>query len=376
MWFHIRVIKSISRKEYSIDTIINFSTQEDLTAFLDTHKVLAISTNSYDQEPEHFGDTYGSIQVDDQRHDFVTQESIVDTVSVMTLLWWEVVAVNSYNTPLDNSESIATIKQIGQDIDRQLAQDKQDTTRNRNTTKKSDSDTLLDDMQSSVAKALQDADYALHTYTDDPDALGKIQDSIQSLKKMRLSKNTEKIEAIIYQLYQYIDDVEQTYIAKLPDEPIDRGSDVSIPYFVRVYDRRRRAKKLQTITTHTHIGQKFYARWWQYIVFMQFLMIDIYQSFVAWRTQAKKVTHYAVVLILSTIVVVTITGLFISIFGQKNLDNILALQLFRIGMLGLALWLWYMISKKTLRHTSTILLISIAIFVCLHYLSKRFLILH
>ncbi len=375
MWFHIRVIKSISQKEYSIDTIINFPTQKDLNSFLDTYKVLAISTHNYDKEPEKFGDTYGSIQVDNERHDFVTHAAIADTVLVMTMFGWEITAINSYNTPLDNSESIATIKQIRHDVQQQLEQIEK-TKRSNSDTKKSHTNKVSKDIQQSVDKVLQDAEHAMDSYNGEKTIIQKIHDNMQTLKKMRLSKNTEKISEIIYQLYRYIDNMEQSYIATLPNKPINVDSHVSIPYFVRVYDRRRRSQKLGSITGHKHIGEKLYARGWEYILFVQFLGIDMYQSFITWRPQAQGVMRYIVLIILSTTIVVTASGLFISIFWQESLESILALQLLRIGILGFALWSWYLISKRTLRHTTTILLISMSIFVCLHYLSRRFLILH
>lgn len=110
-----------------------------------------------------------------------------------------------------------------------------------------------------MARILQDADFALQKYTDDIPNIKRLQATVDDLKKMKLSKNAEKIEEIVRTVYLTIESMEETFLSKLPDTKIAPGSNVAIPFFVSIYDKRKRAKKMHEIGVHLDITERFYA---------------------------------------------------------------------------------------------------------------------
>jgi hypothetical protein len=339
--------------------------ESSLLRFLESYKILAVSHSLYTQSPEWFGDTYGSLSREWQQHDIVISNSnIHESIRIMWFFWRDVVAINSYTQPLSIEDAVASITNIMQDVHNTITAYQQNIQAQLDATTWAYKDPKTDIVQRSITKILQDADFAQRTYTQNPDISKKLNNSIEELKKMRLSKNIEKVHGIIEQIYTYIDIMEQWHLDTLPQEPLSSESSIQTTFFVRMYDKRERAYKLSIAWG----WKSLYTRLWPTIITTQLLIKDIQQSMISRRNRATSVLWDIHFIALCGITITTLIGMIRYIWQQGPIENILGMGLLRTGLLGLSLRCGYIISKRTLLPSSTILLISIGIFACLHYL--------
>lgn len=377
MWIHVRAIKQLYDNEYSIDALIQFSSIEEMNSCFHDYNILAISKEPYDADPSVFADIYGSFYRKDSSHDVVIKNmTIQDSVRALLFFGLDIHSINSYTQPLDASEAVTVIQQLQDEVTTILEQKKSAIEYQISSAQSHYDDTQTDKIQAFVTRVLQDSDYAIKKYTQLPDLAKKINENIQDLKKMRLSKNADKLKEVIYTIYAHIDQMEQAYLQTLPNDPIDPTSSIKIPTFVRLYDKRHRTQQLQSIWFQLPIQERLYAMLGKNIISTKFLVTDITTNISQRRKQPTQVCLDMTFIIACFIVTVTVAGYSIALFWWSSIEWTLWQWLVFLGITGVSLQIGCLCSKKTLRHTLTILLISIIILLCLHYISRRFLILN
>lgn len=377
MRIHVRAIKQLYDNEYSIDALMQFSNIEEMAECFHTYNILAISKEPYDADPRTFADIYGSFHWNNDNHDIVMRNmTIQDSVRTLLFFWLDVRAINSYSQPLDVSEAVTVIQQLYDEVSTIIEQKKTAIESQISAAQSHYDDAQTNKIQTFVTRVLQDSDYAIKKYTQRPELAKKITTHIQELKKMRLSKNADKLKEVIYTIYAHIDQMEQAYLQTLPNDPIDPSSHIKIPIFTRLYDKRHRIQQLQSIWFQLPIQEKIYALVGKHIMSAKFLLTDITTNITIRWKQPKIVSSDLTLLLSCCIVAVMIAGYSIMVFS--GVDNTLSLWqwLVFLGITWISLYSGYLLSKKTLRHTTTILLISLVILLCLHYMSRRFLILN
>lgn len=377
MWIHVRAIKQLYDNEYSIDAIMQFSTIAEMdNCFHDLH-ILAITKEVYSGDPIAFADIYGSFHRKDNAHDIVIKDmSMQDSVRTLLFFGLDVHAINSYTQPLDVHEAVTVIQQLDDEVHTILEQKKLAIQSQISVAQSHYEDEQTDKIQAFVTRVLQDSDYAIKKYIQRPDLAKKVTVYVQDLKKMRLSKNADKLKDVIYTIYAHIDQMEQAYLQTLPNDPIDSSSTIKTPTFVRLYDKRHRTQQLQSIGFKLPIQEKLYAATGKYSMFGKFLFTDISTSISVWRKQTRQVCLDMSFVIACCIVSVTVAGYSIALLWGTTIEQTLAQGLVFLGISGISLQIGCVLGKKTLRNTTTILLISAIILLCLYYISRRFLILH
>lgn len=377
MRFHVRLIKEVYQQEYSLDMIVDFVDTTALQSFLHETKLLSISTDQYRQSPETFGDTYGMFSRNKTNYNFVVHGTdIQNTVRSMTFMWIEVSAINSYKKPLDMHDAIAAIKKITSDVAAIIQQKESQVQQKLDMAKETYSDANMQKIQSYVTRVLQDADFAIQKYADDKKNIDILQSNISNLKKMKLSKNTEKLEEIIRTIYLTIESMEATFLSLLPNDTISPDSTVRIPLFIGLYDKRERAKKLHDIGVHLSINERLYAYAGRSIVMTTLLSKEIHallkRQWSKWSTVLQNISLGVYI----TIITLSLIWLYMYITQLGWFDVSVGEPLLVWGILWISLQCGLVLYKKYRWHTTTILLISFVIFICLWYIARWFLILH
>lgn len=377
MRIHVRAIKQLYDNEYSIDALMQFSSIEDMNTCFHDYNILAISKEPFNADPATFAAIYGSFYWNNSNHDIVIRNmTIQDSVRTLLFLGLDVRSINSYTQPLDVSEAVTVIQQLQDEVTTILEQKKLAIESQISAAQSHYDDAQTDKIQAFVTRVLQDSDYAIKKYTQLPDLAKKINNHIQDLKKMRLSKNADKLKEVIYTIYAHIDQMEQAYLQTLPNDTIDPTSTIKTPTFVRLYDKRQRTQQLQSIWFQLPIQEKLYAVFGKNSMSAKFLLTDIATDIIQRRKKPTQVCLDITFLIACFIVTVTVAGYSITLLWWSSIESTLAQGLVFLGIGGIALQIGCVLGKKTLRHTTTILLISIIILLCLHYISRRFLILN
>jgi hypothetical protein len=377
MRIHVRAIKQLYDNEYSIDALMQFSDMDEMNTCLEEYKILAISKEPFNADPATFAAIYGSFSWNGNNHDIVIRNmTIQDSVRTLLFLGLDVRAINNYTQPLDVSEAVTVIQQLQDEVTIILEQKKSAIQSQISAAESHYDDAQTDKIQTFVTRVLQDSDYAIKKYTQLPDLAKKITTLVQDLKKMRLSKNADKLKEVIYTIYAHIDQMEQAYLQTLPNDPIDPVSTIKTPIFVRLYDKRHRTQQLQSIWFQLPIQERLYALLGKHIMSARFLLTDIGTNITQRREKPRQVCLDMTFVIACCIVSVTVAGYSIALFGWNSIESMIGQWLVFLGISGVSLQAGCLLSKKTLRHTMTILLISIIILLCLHYISRRFLILN
>lgn len=373
MRFHLRAIKEVHDTEYNINTIISFPDAQTLEQFLSEHKILAISQEAYTQDHTWFGDIYGSIAWQGAQYDFVLDaESIVTALRTLVSMGFDVVAINSHRNPLSVQDAITSIKNITAEVQTTLDKAQQQIHNKTKQLKQSYTSKKAEHIQQSITQVLQDADFATKTYTQNTTLIRKLSEKIEELKKMRLSKNTEKLTEIIEKVYHYINLMEQEYLQSLPQEPIAADTSISIPWFVSLYDRRQRARKMATIT-----GSWWrYAHLWSWYITTKLLIQDIQYHFVQRRKHPQSVMQFVVFVALFATVMTVVWWLLLAMFASSTIGDLVGLWLMRLGIVWLSVWVWYLVARKYMWHSTSVIVLSILLFVCLHYIMVRLFLLY
>jgi hypothetical protein len=377
MRIHVRAIKQLYDNEYSIDALMQFSSIDEMNTCFEEYKILAISKEPFNADPATFATVYGSFYWNGSNHDIVIRNmTIQDSVRTLLFLGLDVRAINSYTQALDVSEAVTVIQQLQDEVTTILEQKKSAIQSQISAAESHYDDAQTDKIQTFVTRVLQDSDYAIKKYTQLPDLAKKISTQVQDLKKMRLSKNADKLKEVIYTIYAHIDQMEQAYLQTLPNDPIDPVSTIKTPIFVRLYDKRHRTQQLQSIWFQLPIQERLYALLGKHMMSARFLLTDIGTNITQRREKPVQVCLDMTFVIACCIVSVTVAGYSIALFGWNSIESMIGQWLVFLGISGVSLQAGCLLSKKTLRHTMTILLISIIILLCLHYISRRFLILN
>lgn len=377
MRFHIRAIKEVYQQEYNLDIIIQCDDEKQLQSFLHDTKMLSISTEAYTGETKEFWDIYGSIHWHDADHDFVIKEdNIQSALRTMMIMWLSLSAINSYASPLDIQDAVSAIKNISKEVEEIRSTKESQIQEKIDISQSTYTDASTTKIQTFVTKVLQDADFAIQKYSEDTEGIKKIQNHINELKKMRLSKNGEKLEEIIHKIYSSIEWLEETYLSKLPDEEIVQWSVITVPFFVRLYDTWERAKKLHSIGVHLHGREYIYAYLGRNILIATLVYKEIFASIQQQRKHTNKIIQTTILTVMLAIVCVCIIGLYTHLVQTNSFDLSTWHALLVWWILWVSLQLWWLLAIKKNRHTNIILLISIAMFICLGYIFRWLLILY
>lgn|GEM_PF-1154060 len=240
--------------------------------------------------------------------------TIQDSVRTLLFMGFDVHAINSYVQPLDVHEAVTVIQQLQDEVTTIVEQKKSTIETQISTAQSHYDDTQTDKIQTFVTRVLQDSDYAIKKYIQLPELANKINEQIQDLKKMRLSKNADKLKKVIYTIYAHIDQMEQAYLQTLPDDLITPLSTIKLPTFVSLYDKRQRIHQLQSIGFHLPIQEKVYAILGKKIMSAKFLITDISAYISQRRAHPQQVYLDISFLIVCFIVSVTISGYSIAVF--------------------------------------------------------------
>lgn len=376
MWFHVRAIKDVHQEKYSIDAIFHFDTELLCDQFLTANKILSITTESYTAPAESFGDISGMIHWQWQNIDFVMAGmDLQTTVRTLCYMWLELYAINSFHRPLDPQEALTVIKQISQEVQAHIVDKESQIQSQIHDAKAVYTDVAADKIQTYITRVLQDAEYALQKYSHHTTLVRTLQDHISDLKKMRMSNNADKLEDIIHKLYGTIDAMEEDYLAQLPKETIGQNSIVWLSFFVRLYNKWERAKKLYQIGIHLRNDELLYARAWYVIVTTKFLWQDGWELLAQWRQHPRAVISLLHMSIALAIVVIILVSLVTAFPLFATIDQSLWYALLSLGLLAISFQLSLLLHKRYGWQSSAMLLISALVFVCLHYISRWFLIL-
>ena len=370
MWFHIQVIKQVAGQRYSMKLVIQAETQNILDSFLRRHDILVMKQQTYTQDVQKFGDVYGRIH--DQWIDYdivVAEKSMHDAIYTMLLFGWDIIAINSHSNALEPREAIAAIGQIQEEIRQSWITEQRPDNRTISREQIQSVDTQHDTIQHIVDQVLEDMQVASKQYTPSPEHLQQIQEHTSTIQKIRLSKNTDKIKDVIRDIYKTIGDIEQSYTQTLEPKPIATDSYVTNNMLFGLYNKRHRMTILQDSGALLHRWDKLYARFGKQYILIQLGIHDFRKSFVNRRLHADRVFRLLLVGIIVAICTNTLVGLIASLQHETIQMHIVYSRL-RLGVLWVALWIGYIISKKTHRHTSTILFASIILFACLHYAAR------
>ena len=169
--------------------------------------------------------------------------------------------------------------------------------------------------------------------------------------------------------------MEEAYLAQLPKETIGHNSIVWLSFFVRLYDKWERAKKLHQIGIHLHGDEVFYARAWYIIVTVKFLWQDGWSLLSQWRGNPRAVISLLHISIALSVVGVILFSLILAFPTFSTIDHSVGYTLLSLGLLAVSLQISLLLHKRYGWQSVAMLLISALVFVCLHYISKWFLML-
>jgi len=373
MRFHVRAIKEVANIEYNINCILSMPDNQVLMAFLKANNILAISQKQYNKEPHLFWDIYWSLLWENSYYDFVIDDTRIDRcLYTMCYMWWDIVAINSYSNNMSAEEGIASIKNTQRQVSDEKEKDKEKMQILSEHIARSYTNKNTEKLYASINKILDDILFAQDTYKQTPEISKKLANASEELKKMRLSKNTEKIHEIVTKIYDYIALMEEWYLTTLPKDNIDPESAISLGTFIGKYDKRERAQKL----SEAGRWDSLYSQIWSIIIWMQFLFYDIQHRFLQWWSQPERVFWDIGTIILSSIVLSTFWAILLILFEWWKIETILWLGLIQMGTIGIVMWILKIITKKTLIHTGSLILISIFVFICLHYSIMWLLLIH
>ncbi len=285
MIFHIIGIKEISWKNYNLDFLMEWDSEDDIRSLLGKNGIVVININQFQDEIQSFGKTkIEIIDANDQHYTIIDKD---DEYKKIYFLYSFIGFTIEHLAPLSSDASVteeALLVQI-QEWKQQL--DELRATELEHKGKKDEAsslsfklnDTQIPKMQEFAELTVQKAQNILSSMKDKipPQMLNNLNTLSQELSKLKLWTNTEKIKVVANEIIVLLNTIQKQQIDELKENEylILEDSVVTNVDVAREVQRWEKAEEIKQVGGATTKNDKFYISLWKSWIYLKFLFKDM-----------------------------------------------------------------------------------------------------
>jgi len=279
MIFHVVAIRELFWKNYSIDVLFFWLSEERVRDVLREYKLVALEIYEYKKEKvENYWKLKILIEFEWQDIRLLSNATDLEGIAYwLSVLWFNIKNINNVgNDQIEQAEIDKILNKAKSDAKEWLTEQE-----NIIAQKEKKEEELLDEKKwekyrLEIDKLLKNIEKLVNDAKNDvpKEKLNKLFKQWQELSKLKMWRNLEKIASFLEATYNIYSDTEQEYLAKKQASRINVSwSDISDTYVISEIQKLEKAKWLTNVWS-TNISDVLNANFWVFSMYFKFIKRD------------------------------------------------------------------------------------------------------
>ncbi len=375
MIFHVVAIRELFGKNYSIDVLFFWLSEERVRDVLREYKLVALQLYEYKEEKVK---NYWKIKI---LINFEWQEirllsnttEIEGTVYWLSVIWFDIQNINFVENWLEQTKIDEILKTAKADATQWLNEKKEADAQKKKKEAELFDEKKWEKYQIEINKLLNNIQKLTNDAKDfvDKDKLKNLFKQWQELSKLKMWRNFEKIAITLEKTYNLYGDLEQEYLLKQKASRIQVSwSNVSDTYVVSEIQKLEKAKWLTNLWS-TNVNDVLNANFWWVLMYLKFLKKDLVEKLKSFPDKFPKIFDD---ILLWMILLETFAWLYFSlskVLYYSDMNDYVYVMLVNFGVFWLVIYWANFIKKKSLVYNIVLLVLWVFISILLVWILKQ-----
>ena len=375
MIFHVVAIRELFGKNYSIDVLFFWLSEERVRDVLREYKLVALQLYEYKEEKVK---NYWKIKI---LINFEWQEirllsnttEIEGTVYWLSVIWFDIQNINFVENWLEQTKIDEILKTAKADATQWLNEKKEADAQKKKKEAELFDEKKWEKYQIEINKLLNNIQKLTNNAKDfvDKDKLKNLFKQWQELSKLKMWRNFEKIAITLEKTYNLYGDLEQEYLLKQKASRIQVSwSNVSDTYVVSEIQKLEKAKWLTNLWS-TNVNDVLNANFWWVLMYLKFLKKDLVEKLKSFPDKFPKIFDD---ILLWMILLETFAWLYFSlskVLYYSDMNDYVYVMLVNFGVFWLVIYWANFIKKKSLVYNIVLLVLWVFISILLVWILKQ-----
>lgn len=359
MIFHVVAIRELFWKNYSLDVLFFWLSEEKVRDILREYKLVALQLYEYKEEKvKNYWKIKILIKFEGQEIRLLSNATELEWIAYwLSVIWFDIENINYVENWLEQEKIDEILKTSKQEAEQRITEQK-----NANAKKEQEDAELLDQKkrekyQTEINKLLNNIQKLVEKAKDflPQEKLKALFREGQELSKLKMWRNFEKISTSLEKAYGLYSDLEQEYLVAQKASRIQVSwSNISDTYVISEIQKLEKAKWLTNVWS-TNVSDVLQAKFWWIVMYFKFLKKDLVSKL---KTFPEKFPKIFDDILLWLILLELFAGIYFSlskVLYYNDMNDYVYVMLINFGVFWLVLYWINFIKKKSLVYNITLL---------------------
>ena len=364
MIFHVVAIRELFWKNYSIDVLFFWLSEEKVRDVLREYKLVALQLYEYKEEKvKNYWKIKILIKFEGQEIRLLSNATELEWIAYwLSVIWFDIENINYVENWLEQEKIDEILKTSKQEAEQRITEQK-----NANAKKEQEDAELLDQKkrekyQTEINKLLNNIQKLVEKAKDflPQEKLKALFKEWQELSKLKMWRNFEKISASLEKTYGMYGDLEQEYLVAQKASRIQVSwSNISDTYVISEISKLEKAKWLTNVWS-TNVNDVLQAKFWWIVMYFKFLKKDLASKLKTFPEKFPKIFNDVLFWL---VLLEVFAGVYFSlskIVYYSDMNDYVYVMLINFGVFWLVLYWINFIKKKSLVYN--IILLALRVF--------------
>ena len=364
MIFHVVAIRELFWKNYSIDVVFFWLSEEKVRDVLREYKLVALQLYEYKEEKvKNYWKIKILIKFEGQEIRLLSNATELEWIAYwLSVIWFDIENINYVENWLEQEKIDEILKTSKQEAEQRITEQK-----NANAKKEQEDAELLDQKkrekyQTEINKLLNNIKKLVEKAKDflPQEKLKALFKEWQELSKLKMWRNFEKISASLEKTYGMYGDLEQEYLVAQKASRIQVSwSNISDTYVISEISKLEKAKWLTNVWS-TNVNDVLQAKFWWIVMYFKFLKKDLASKLKTFPEKFPKIFNDVLFWL---VLLEVFAGVYFSlskIVYYSDMNDYVYVMLINFGVFWLVLYWINFIKKKSLVYN--IILLALRVF--------------
>ena len=326
MIFHVVAIKELFWKNYSLDVLFFWLSEEKIRDILRAYKLVALQLYEYKKEKvEGYWAIKILIEFEWQEIRLLSNADELEWISYwLSVLWFDIKNINYVDDRKLEQEKINELLNTAKNDAKQWIQEQQDIELQKKKkeeafieedTKLKKTLTVTNELLKKIPELIRNAENYIPK-----ERLKELFKQGQELSKLKMWRNVEKLSALLEKSYNLYNEIEQEYLAA---QQTSRNigvswSNVSDTYVTSEIQKLEKAKWLSKASMANKWEDILYARLWWFLVYLKLVIKDLISKLKNIKTDFPKIFSILLIWLIFRLIV---SALYIWLYKTMYLEN-------------------------------------------------------
>lgn len=375
MIFHVVAIRELFGKNYSMDVLFFWLSEEKVRDVLREYKLVALQLYEYKEEKvKNYWKIKILIKFEWQEIRLLSNATEIEWIAYgLSVMWFDVENINFVENWLEQAKIDEILKTAKADATQWLNEKKEETAQ-----KEKEDAALLDEKkrekyQIEINKLLNNIQKLVEKAKDfvDKDKLKNLFKQGQELSKLKMWRNFEKIAITLEKTYNQYSEIEQEYLLAQKASRIQVAwSNVSDTYVISEIQKLEKAKWLTNVWS-TNVNDVLKANFWWFVMYLKFLKKDFVEKLKWFPDKFPKIFDD---ILLWMVLLETFAWLYFSlskVLYYSDMNDYVYVMLVNFWVFWLVLYWANFIKKKSLAYNIVLLVLWMLVSILIVWILKQ-----